>query len=244
MAGVAASEARSFEQWQATLDDRIAATVALGGQAVPRGAFQDHALEQDYLEYSFVTWTPRAKIIVRVSAVYYALLSLASMLDWSWYLNSTGHPTNAVDAIQTHVPTCILLVFNVVLHTPLWSPARFQATLSLFIVLTGLGFLLPQLLEKTYHLQEPVWNPCTTCRNPPPAVWVLEHFPLHTHDEHPEASREDLAKYITEELAAMQYDAALHFAGAGCISMVSSLVPCAPFAPLGTLLVMVGLVRG
>eukprot|EP00964_Phaeocystis_antarctica_P076057 scaffold47004_cov52-Phaeocystis_antarctica.AAC.1 len=40
----------------------------------------------------------------------------------------------------------------------------------------------------------------------------------------------------------MQYDAALHFAGAGCISMVSSLVPCAPFAPLGTLLVMVGLV--
>ena len=45
MAGVAASEARSFEQWQATLDDRIAATVALGGQAVPRGAFQDHALE-------------------------------------------------------------------------------------------------------------------------------------------------------------------------------------------------------
>ena len=138
MAGVAASEARSFEQWQATLDDRIAATVALGAKRFSEGlgwfAFQDHALEQDYLEYSFVTWTPRAKIIVRVSAVYYALLSLASMLDWSWYLNSTGHPTNAVDAIQTHVPTCILLVFNVVLHTPLWSPARFQATLSLFIV--------------------------------------------------------------------------------------------------------------
>ena len=246
MAGVAASEARSFEQWQATLDDRIAATVALGAKRFSEGlgwfAFQDHALEQDYLEYSFATWTRRAKIIARVCAVYWSLLSLASIFDWSWYLSSTGHPTNAVDAIQTHAPTCILLVFNVVLHTPLWSPARFQATLSLFIVLTGLGFLLPQLLEKTYHLQEPVWNPCTTCRNPPPAVWVLEHFPLHTHDEHPEASREDLAKYITEELAAMQYDAALHFAGAGCISMVISLVPCGPFAPLGTLLVMVGLV--
>ena len=37
MAGVAASEARSFEQWQATLDDRIAATVALGVKRFPEG---------------------------------------------------------------------------------------------------------------------------------------------------------------------------------------------------------------
>ena len=251
MAWVAASEARSFEQWQAALDDRIAATVALGAKRFPEGlgwfAFQDHALEQDYLEYSFATWTRRTKIIARVCAVYWSLLSLASIFDWDWYLSSTGHPTNAVDAIQTHAPTCILLVFNVVLHTPLWSPARFQATLSLVIVLTGLGILLPQILEKTYHLEEPVWNPCDpthqkTCRDLPPAEWVLEHFPLHTHDEQPELSRENLANYITEELASMQYDTSLHFAGAGCISIVISLVPCGPFAPLGTLLVMVGLV--
>ena len=262
MAWVAASEARSFEQWQAALDDRIAATVALGANRFPEGlgwfAFQDHALEQDYLEYSFATWTRRVRIIARVCAVYWSLLSLASIFDWSWYLSSTGHPTNAVDAIQTHAPTCILLVFNVVLHTPLWSPARFQATLSLVIVLTGLGILLPQILEKTYHVQEPVWNACDptgpeTCRNLPPAEWVLEHFPLHTYDEQPELSREDLANriaeeredlanYITEELAEMQYDTSLHFAGAGCISIVISLVPCGPFAPLGTLLVIVGLV--
>eukprot|EP00964_Phaeocystis_antarctica_P076058 scaffold47004_cov52-Phaeocystis_antarctica.AAC.2 len=88
MAGVAASEARSFEQWQATLTTASRQRSPLASSGSPRGFPRPRARVRlsDYLEYSFVTWTPRAKIIVCVSAVYYALLSLASMLDWSWYL--------------------------------------------------------------------------------------------------------------------------------------------------------------
>ena len=232
------SEIRRFEQWRAALDDRIAATAALDAKPFPEGlgwfAFEERALEQDYLEYSFATWTPRTKIIARVSAVYWSLLSLASMLDWSWYLNSTGLPANAADAIQTHAPTCVIMIVNVVLHTPLWSPGRFQAMLSLFVVTTALAFLLPMIIERPYML-----GPVT-----PAEVWVLEHYPLqnHTHGQSEISHVDNLASYIAEQLAAVQYEASLHFAGAGCLSMVISLVPCGPFAPLGTILIMLGLV--
>ena len=166
-----------------------------------------------------------------VVAVHWSLLSLASMLDWSWYLNSNGHPKSVTDAIQTHAPTCILLVFNALLCTPLWSPERFQVFLSLGIMLAASALLLPHILENSHQLQAP---------SMPVASWVLEHYSLHVQSETPE--HEDiLAGHIAEQLVMVQEAAALQYAGTGCLAMFISLVPCGPFAPLASLIIVLGL---
>ena len=97
----------------------------------------------------------------------YGLVSVASLADWKGFLLSSGTPTSAHDAAQTHGPTICLALFNVVVRSPLWTPRSFELIVSCCLLMGMLTFALPAIIEfRSYPDYGMPWQPALQ-----PALW-------------------------------------------------------------------------
>jgi len=225
---------------------RRASSCCRAAESNPFGwfSFRDAELEREFLSHRLALWTPRLKLAAGLGLLIYVMLSVAAIADWAGFLMvSSGKPQSAHDAAHTYVPTACLALLNIVLRSRLWTARSFELLVSCTLLTAMLIFALPAIIELRGQQAGPgplgdtderldLLGIGTTCRlgcSHESAVGCIEDDAATTF-----IACSKLMPDATLNTLNLYREAGVHFAVVSAMCVSISLMPCAPFAPLGS----------